>query len=277
MEMSALIRGYVEIGMLGLCAISMIGAFILTIKNYINKDKNESKQLQIKETNTNRQFEKILELIQEQNKTYQHQIQKQNDDMIKAIISGVTTHVPSKEENNKLTQIQQFLEDELQKALEKTSSARVCLFQYHNGGRGLNLQSFLKMSVTNERFIKGEKPLINIFNNQFRTIFPSLVQTLETTGHCYIENVDTLKATDASAYYFMHERNYTQTYCQAIYNNDGVVVGFLMILYKKGFENTLQPNELQQIIETEAGIIQQLLSWNILNDNPEIKKYIDFD
>ena len=75
----------------------------------------------------------------------------------------------------------------------------------------------------------------------------------------------------------MHERNYTQTYCQAIYNNDGVVVGFLMILYKKGFENTLQPNELQQIIETEAGIIQQLLSWNILNDNPEIKKYIDFD
>ena len=275
--MSALIRGYVEIGMLGLCAISMIGAFILTIKNYINKDKNESKQLQIKETNTNKQFEKILELIQDQNKTYQQQIQKQNDDMIKAIINGVTTHVPSKEENNKLTQIQRLLENELQKALEKTNSARVCLFQYHNGGRGLNLQSFLKMSITNERFVKGEKPLINIFNNQFRTIFPSIVQSLETEGQCYIEDINSLKTTDASAYYFMHERNYTQTYCQSIYNTDGVVVGFLMILYKKDFENTLKTNDLQQIIETEAGIIQQLLSWNILNDNPEIKNYINQD
>ena len=67
-------------------------------------------------------------------------------------------------------QISQEIDKHLQAIITETNASRAALIQYHNGGRGINKQSFLKMSMTNEQIQLGVKPFINGFKDQFRSI-----------------------------------------------------------------------------------------------------------
>lgn len=114
-----------------------------------NKDKD--KRLEKDKDKLDDRFDAMLQLIQEQNRTFQEQQMKNNEMLINSIVQGVTNHVPSDTENDKLTKIVEEIDKTLQQILIYTNADRVDLVQYHNGGKGVNRQSFLKMSMTNEQ------------------------------------------------------------------------------------------------------------------------------
>ena len=74
----------------------------------------------------------MIELIQQQNQEYQDQQAKNTELLIQSVIQGVTNHVPSPEENDKLTKISEEIDKHLQQILLQTNASRANLVQYHN-------------------------------------------------------------------------------------------------------------------------------------------------
>ena len=123
----------------------------LGFKRSHEDNKYKDKRLEKDKDKLDDRFDAMLQLIQEQNKTFQEQQMKNNEMLINSIVQGVTNHVPSGMENDKLTKIAEEIDKTLQQILIYTNADRVDLVQYHNGGKGVNRQSFLKMSMTNEQ------------------------------------------------------------------------------------------------------------------------------
>ena len=200
MDWTNYLKAYLEVGMLGLSAILLIAIFWMSYKRYEKQDdlnitrKNKRdddmedrrnqkvdhliERHETKEDRLEKKFDKMIEMMQTQNK-----------ELINTIITGVTTHVPTPEENDKLTKVSEEIDHTLQNILIETGASRVSLVQYHNGGKGVNRQSFLKMSITNEQVQLGVKPFISEFKDQFRSVLAYFVKQLNDTDYCYIDNV----------------------------------------------------------------------------------------
>ena len=101
MEFADVAKNYIELGLTGLSAIIIIWLFVLTFHRNNNKDDKREERANKKEDNMENRFDEMLELIKKQNEEYQ----KQQSEMITQIINGVTNHVPSPEDNFKLTKI----------------------------------------------------------------------------------------------------------------------------------------------------------------------------
>ena len=151
MEWAELAKVYAEIGIFGLCSILTVMIAYLGFKRSHEDNKYKDKRLEKDKDKLDDRFDAMLQLIQEQNKTFQEQQMKNNEMLINSIVQGVTNHVPSDTENDKLTKIAEEIDKTLQQILIYTNADRVDLVQYHNGGKGVNRQSFLKMSMTNEQ------------------------------------------------------------------------------------------------------------------------------
>ena len=154
----------------------------------------------------------MLELIEEQNKNYHEQQLKNTETLINGIVNGILNHVPSTEENKKLTKVSEEIDQHLQDILLETGASRACLVQYHNGGRGINKQSFLKMSMTNEQVQLGITPMIKDFKDVFRSTLAYFVKELDESGVCYIDDYNTLKEVDISMYEFLASRGVQSKY-----------------------------------------------------------------
>ena len=87
-----------------------------------------------------------------------------------------------------------------------TGASRASLVQYHNGGKGVNRQSFLKMSMTNEQVQLGVKPIISTFKDQFRSVLAYFVKEINEKGYCYIDDFEDLQSIDAGTYEFLRDR-----------------------------------------------------------------------
>ena len=151
MNWAELVKVYVEIGILGLCGILTVMIAYLGFKRSREDNKIKEKKLNENQDKLDDRFDAMLKIIQEQNSAFQKQQLKNNEMLINNIVQGVTSHVPSSEENIKLTRITEEIDKTLQQMLVYTNADRVDLIQYHNGGKGVNKQSFLKMSMTNEQ------------------------------------------------------------------------------------------------------------------------------
>lgn len=134
-----------------MCSILTVMIAYLGFKRSHEDNKDKDRRLDKDKEKLDNRFDDMLKLIQQQNQTFQEQQLKNNEMLINSIIQGVTNHVPSDEENNKLTKITEEIDKTLQQILIFTNADRVDLVQYHNGGKGVNKQSFLKMSMTNEQ------------------------------------------------------------------------------------------------------------------------------
>ena len=114
MEWAELAKVYVEIGILGLCGILTVMIAYLGFKRSKDDNKNKDKKLENNQDKLDSRFDAMLKMIQEQNKAFQEQQLKNNELLINGIVQGVTSHVPSSEENTKLTRITEEIDKTLQ-------------------------------------------------------------------------------------------------------------------------------------------------------------------
>lgn len=153
----------------------------------------------------------------------------QQDKLFNQLLDGINNHTLSKEENDKISKIEVEIQNSLKEALDETNSARVSFVRYHNGGRGLNKISFLKMSMTNEVVKIGVQPFISEFQNQFRAMFSYWIHEIDTVGYCNIEDIEDLKNKDASMYEFLKARRIQAKFGVGIHNEEGTIIGFICI------------------------------------------------
>lgn len=229
---------YTEIGVLGMISVVTIFIFIAGAIYIINNNKKNQELIT-----------KVLENEQSQNKR-----------LVDEIVNRVTTHVPSAEENETLTKMQTLINDELKSLLISLRASRVALVQYHNGGHSINKQSFLKMSVTNESFQVEESPLMPHLRDQFRTIFSEGMKLLDKDGEFVVDDLEKLKNVDNSMYSFMRERGDEQAFHIALHDADGMVVGYLLVLYSVRNKNRGNADDVMPKMKQTADIIEKLIT-----------------
>ena len=259
MEWAELAKVYVEIGILGLCGILTVMIAYLGFKRSKEDNKNKDKRLENNQDKLDDRFDTMLKMIQEQNQAFQEQQLKNNEMLINNIVQGVTNHVPSSEENTKLTRITEEIDKTLQQMLIYTNADRVDLVQYHNGGKGVNKQSFLKMSMTNEQVKVGVKPFMSEFKDQFRSVISYITKTLNEKGFCYIDNAEQVKEADPGTYEFLINRGIESKYCMAIHDaQENSVIAFVCIEYIK--KENARPDLVDKALKEKQKVLETLLN-----------------
>ena len=139
MEWLEVAKVYTELGILGLVGVLFIVIMYQSFKRNNQKDDEKDKRIDKKDDiyvqdkhNLEDKFNEMIELIQQQNQEYQDQQAKNTELLIQSVIQGVTNHVPSPEENDKLTKISEEIDKHLQQILLQTNASRANLVQYHN-------------------------------------------------------------------------------------------------------------------------------------------------
>ena len=150
MEWIEVAKTIAELGIMVVCSALVVTIFWLNYKRSNNKDDKKD--------------DKIDDIM--------NKIQEQNDMLVNQIIKGVTGHTLSSEENTVLTQVELQINDCLKRVQQKTNASRVSLVRYHNGNKGMDGLSFLKMSMTNECVKIGIQPIMQEFQNYFRSFLP---------------------------------------------------------------------------------------------------------
>lgn len=139
MEWLEVAKVYTELGILGLVGVLFIVIMYQSFKRNNQKDDEKDRRIDKKDDiyvqdkhNLENKFNEMIELIQQQNQEYQDQQAKNTELLIQSVIQGVTNHVPSPEENDKLTKISEEIDKHLQQILLQTNASRANLVQYHN-------------------------------------------------------------------------------------------------------------------------------------------------
>lgn len=254
MEFADVAKNYIELGLTGLSAIIIIWLFVLTFHRNNDKDDKREERANKKEDNMENRFDEMLELIKKQNEEYQ----KQQNEMIAQIINGVTNHVPSAEDNSKLIKITEEVDSVLAEILKETGADRVNLVQYHNGGRGINKQAFLKMSITNEQVKFGVKTFMSDFKDQFRSVLAYFVKELNDNGECYISDVEDLKNIDNSMYDYMKEKGIESKFGIAIRNHEDTVIAFVSVEFIN--KELADINKIDRVLKDSRKVFETLLS-----------------
>lgn len=254
MEFADVAKNYIELGLTGLSAIIIIWLFVLTFHRNNDKDDEREERANKKEDNMENRFDEMLELIKKQNEEYQ----KQQSEMINQIINGVTNHVPSAEDNSKLIKITEEVDSVLAEILKETGADRVNLVQYHNGGRGINKQAFLKMSITNEQVKFGVKTFMSDFKDQFRSVLAYFVKELNDNGECYISDVEDLKNIDNSMYDYMKEKGIESKFGIAIRNHEDTVIAFVSVEFIN--KELADINKIDRVLKDSRKVFETLLS-----------------
>ena len=259
MEWAELAKIYVEIGILGLCGILTVMIAYLGFKRSKEDNKNKDKRLENNQDKLDDRFDAMLKMIQEQNHAFQEQQLKNNEILINNIVQGVTSHVPSSEENTKLTRITEEIDKTLQQMLIYTNADRVDLVQYHNGGKGVNKQSFLKMSMTNEQVKVGVKPFMSEFKDQFRSVISYITKMLNEKGFCYINDAEQVKEEDPGTYEFLINRGIESKYCMAIHDvKEDYVIGFVCVEYIE--KENARPDLVDKVFKEKQNVLETLLN-----------------
>ena len=259
MSWAELVKVYVEIGILGLCGILTVLIAYLGFKRSKEDNKSKDKRLSKNQDKLDDRFDTMLKMIQEQNRAFQEQQLKNNEMLINNIVQGVTNHVPSSEENTKLTRITEEIDKTLQQMLIYTNADRVDLVQYHNGGKGVNKQSFLKMSMTNEQVKVGVKPFMSEFKDQFRSVISYITKMLNEKGFCYIDNAEQVKEADPGTYEFLINRGIESKYCMAIHDaQENSVIAFVCIEYIK--KENARPDLVDKALKEKQKVLETLLN-----------------
>lgn len=198
-----------ELGIMVVCSALVVTIFWLNYKRSNNKDDKKD--------------DKIDNIM--------NKIQEQNDMLVNQIIKGVTGHTLSSEENTVLTQVELQINDCLKIVQQKTNASRVSLVRYHNGNKGMDGLSFLKMSMTNECVKIGIQPIMQEFQNYFRSFLPYWIHQLDKTGKCYIDDIEDIKDIDTNSYEYLKTRGVQAKYGISVKNKEGYPIGFICIEY----------------------------------------------
>ena len=261
-EFPVVLQAYAEVGILGLLAILVV---ILIWRSYGRKGKDDEWKkdniekkddiIQGDKQTISKQLQDLTEIFIKQSEETRKSEQERQDALLKMqenlidkIVNGVTTHVPTQEDNLKLTVVNQNIDTILQDILVETNASRVDLVQYHNGGRGINKQAFLKMSMTNEKIQLGVRPFIQDFKDQFRSVLGYFVNEINVIGSCDITDVDEMANKDIGMYEFMKNRGIAAKFGKGIKNPEGTTIAFICVEYidKKDIDVDKVHNSLRE-------------------------------
>ena len=239
MNFPEVLKAFLEVGILGLCAIMMIIIFYENHKRSHQTDDEKNKLIVDNYNKIEDMLNGLTQNIQNQNNKllerqeihFEKESERANQ-LIQAIITGVTQHVPTAEEDKKLDEINNQVDKTLRMLREDTNASRACIVQYHNGGKGINKQSFQKMSMTNEQVKLSVQPIMNEFKDQYRMSLSYFVNKLRDDGKCYIKNVENIRDLDASTYEFMKFKEINSLYGKAITGPQGNVIAFIGLEYE---------------------------------------------
>lgn len=258
MEWATITKAFLEVGMLGLCAVSMITMYIRDNKRNHIKDDEKDKRIDKKDERNEERTDLLLEAMKTQNEKYHDELAEQLRMVTSTIINEVVNHVPSDDENAKITKVSQEIDECLQEILEETKADRASLVQYHNGGKGINKQSFLKMSMTNEQTKQNVKPVIVEFKDQFRNVLSYFVKEIGDKGYCYIQDVDSIASVDNGMYEFLKARGVEAKFGVAVRNANNFVIGFICLEF--GNKQTADINKIKKSFEGKQKAIEALLN-----------------
>lgn len=254
MEWSSILKAFLEVGVLGICAVSMI-------YTHIRSNNKDQERLDKKDENLQKGTEKeenrvdsMLDNIQKQNLQFQQQI----FDQLNKVTDSIVTHVPSVEENIKISKISEEIDACLKEILAETGADRADLVQFHNGGRGVNKQSFLKMSMTNEQVKLGVKPIMMEFKDQFRSVLAYFTKQICDTGRCDVPDIEAIKSVDTGMYEFMLSRDLQAKFGMAIHNEDKFTIGFVCIEFKD--KNDVDLEKIHTSFHGKQQVIEKLLN-----------------
>ena len=187
-----------------------------------------------------------------------NRIQEQNDLLVNEIVKGVVGHTLSNEENIMLTQVESQINDCLKRVQQSTNASRVSLVRYHNGNKGMDGLSFLKMSMTNECVKIGIQPIMQESQNYFRSFLPYWTHQLDKEGKCYIDDVENIKDIDANLYEYLKSRGVQSKYGIAIKNSEGYPIGFICIEYLD--KNDVNKPQVEKCLTDKQIKIETLLN-----------------
>lgn len=103
MSFVELLKAYMEVGFLGICAIVIIIILYKVLSNTQKEGTMKSNFIKNNTSNLESKLDSMISLIQKQNQELIEYQTKNTDLLIKSIITGVTTHTPSAEEDAELT------------------------------------------------------------------------------------------------------------------------------------------------------------------------------
>lgn len=239
MEFAEGFKAFLEIGMLGLCSVMMCVIFYENHKrnNKVDDDKNKFisgnfNKIETMLTDLTKNVQEQNNLLIERQELHYEKENERTTQLIQAVVNGVVAHVPSPEEDRKLYEINNIVDDTLRRLREDANASRAYIVQYHNGGKGINRQAFQKMSMTNEQVKLSIKPIMNEFKDQYRMSLSYFVNKLRDEGKCYIRDVEEIKNIDVSTYEFMKFKEIKSLYGKAIRGSEGNVIAFIGLDYE---------------------------------------------
>ncbi len=184
------------------------------------------------------------------------------DEEFKQLFNAVInkeSHVLTEDEDRIAKQIDESIISYMKGIVDALQPSKCFLVRYHNGGKDMNGLSFLKLSVTNETSARGLAPVIQEYQNQFRSSIAGVCSAIDKDGYAFIPTLDKIKETDAGTFDLMTAKNTRSAYCYAITNTTGYVIGFIAITYRN--DNMVQenPEKIKELLELRANQISSLL------------------
>ena len=168
-----------------------------------------------------------------------------------------TGHLTPEQENLQST-IEQKIDRILEKLRDKTGAGRALLIRYHNGGKDLAGNSFLRFSCTNEKVSTGITSSLIELKNQFRSLIGPIYDNLKENDFYSFENINTVKEDGhISMYEFFKSRNIISLCTTGIKTRKGYNLGFIAIEFLA--EHKTQ-GEVEQALEEARDEISLLLS-----------------
>lgn len=253
-----LVKPYLEVGVLGLAAIFLVLFAVLALKRFIEREKQLIDTTNKHSNNSDARCDEMFKTVVEQNQKNQLLLQQQLQELTKHIINGVTNHNISAEENTTLSEKEAQINTCLKRTQQKTGAARVGLVRFHNGGKDMNGLSFLKMSMTNECHGLGFASIMPDFQNLFRSFFSYWCESLIKNGKCYIDDINTLKEKDTTMYEYFLSRNIQAVYGIAITNNEGSIIGFIVIEFVD--KNNIDMEQVEHCLHDKKIKIETILT-----------------
>ena len=258
------IKIYTELGVLALIAITFVLIAVYVIRNSSRHHDNERIRVDTRDNELMEGYKDLLKATQEQNNKLIETMQNNNKDMLKQLVNKIVHHTISPEESAQQSVIDKQLKDTIIRIRKETKSQRASIVKYHNGGRGINGQPFLKMSMTNEDIVAGVTPLMGDFKEQFRNLLGSFVSIIDSEEKCFIQTREELKEKDASMYEFMALRNINTLYGVSIKDNNGYPIGFVCL----EFDNSnINIEKIDNLMEEDLDNIKILMNKKIVTNS----------
>lgn len=170
------------------------------------------------------------------------------------------THILTEDEDRVAKQIDESITSYMKGIVDALQPSKCFLVRYHNGGKDMNGLSFLKLSVTNEAGARGLAPVIQEYQNQFRSSIGGVCHAIDKQGYVFISDLEEVKENDIGTYDLMIEKNTRSAYCYAITNATGYIIGFLAITYRNDNKAQENPERIKEIMSKKATEISTLLS-----------------